>query len=307
MPEKTKQSTVGSGAKKKRKMALGRGLDALIPNLGTVEGISGSSSPSRKDYFLCEIDMIRPNHYQPRQHFAVDELEELAESIRSQGIIQPLLVRTDDVGYELVAGERRLRAAMLAGLNRVPVVVKDVSDAEMLEISIVENIQRENLNPMEEAEAYHRLITEFDLTQDKAAERVGKSRSAVANFLRLRQLPDPIKDSIMDGALSMGHARALLGADTPSKQQAAWREVVAKKLSVRDTEALIKRINAEKKPARTPELTSDQRYFKDISEDLSRHFGTRVRIQRKGKKGRVEIDFFSDDDLDRLLSLLRTS
>ena len=307
MPDKTKQRSVGSGAKKKRKMALGRGLDALIPDLGSMEGISGSSSLTRKDYFLCEIDMIRPNHYQPRRHFAADELEELAESIRSQGIIQPLLVRTDDVGYELVAGERRLRAATLAGLDRVPVLVKDVSDAEMLEISLVENIQRENLNPMEEAEAYHRLITEFDLTQDKAAERVGKSRSAVANFLRLRQLPDPIKESIMEGSLSMGHARALLGADTPAKQQTAWREVVAKKLSVRDTEALIKRINAEKKPVRTPELTSAQRYFRDVSEDLSRQFGTRVRIQRKGKKGRVEIDFFSDDDLDRLLGLLRTS
>jgi ParB family chromosome partitioning protein len=307
MPDKTKQRGVGSGAKKKRKMALGRGLDALIPDLGTVEGMSGSSLLTRKDYFLCEIDMIRPNHYQPRRHFAADELAELAESIRSQGIIQPLLVRADDVGYELVAGERRLRAASLAGLDRVPVLVKDVTDAEMLEISIVENIQRENLNPMEEAEAYHRLITEFDLTQDRAAERVGKSRSAVANFLRLRQLPDPIKESIMQGALSMGHARAILGADTPAKQQTAWREVVAKKLSVRDTEALIKRINAEKKPARIPELTPSQRYFKDVSEDLSRQFGTRVRIQHKGKKGRVEIEFFSDDDLDRLLGLLRTS
>ncbi|MBR9984867.1 MAG: ParB/RepB/Spo0J family partition protein [Desulfosarcina sp.] len=307
MPNKTRQSSAGSGAKKKRKMALGRGLDALIPDLGTMQGISESSSSTRKGYFLCEIDMIRPSHYQPRRHFAADELDELAESIRSQGIIQPLLVRPDDVGYELVAGERRLRAASLAGLDRVPVLVKDVSDAEMLEISIVENIQRENLNPMEEAEAYHRLITEFDLTQDKAAERVGKSRSAVANFLRLRQLPDPIKESIMEGVLSMGHARALLGADSPAKQQSAWREVVAKKLSVRDTEALIKRINAEKKPARAPELTSAQRYFKDVSEDLSRQFGTRVRIQRKGKKGRVEIDFFSDDDLDRLLGMLRTS
>ena len=306
MPDNFKSNSVGPGAKKKRKMALGRGLDALIPDLGAMEGIAGSSSPMRKDYFLCEIDMIRPNRYQPRHHFPADELESLAESIRSQGIIQPLLVRTDDVGYELVAGERRLRAASLAGLDRVPVVVKDVSNAKMLEISIVENIQRENLNPMEEAEAYHRLISEFDLTQDQAAERVGKSRSAVANFLRLRQLPDPIKASILEGALSMGHARALLGADTSAKQQAAWREVVAKQLSVRDTEALIKRMNTEKKPPRILELTPDQRYFNDISEDLSRHFGTRVRIQRKGKKGRVEIDFFSDDDLDRLLGLLRS-
>ncbi|WP_155319142.1 ParB/RepB/Spo0J family partition protein [Desulfosarcina alkanivorans] len=306
MPVKKKPSSADSGAKKKRKMALGRGLDALIPDLGAVEGMTGAPSPPRKDYFLCEIDMIRPNHYQPRRHFSPDELDALADSIRSQGIIQPLLVRVDDVGYELVAGERRLRAASLAGLDRVPVVVKDISDAKMLEISIVENIQRENLNPMEEAEAYHRLITEFDLTQDQAAERVGKSRSAVANFLRLRQLPEPIKESIMAGALSMGHARAMLGADTPAKQEAAWREVMARKLSVRETEALIKRINAEKKPVPIPELTPEQRYFNDISEDLSRHYGTRVRIQRKGKKGRVEIDFFSDEDLDRLLGMLRT-
>jgi len=306
MSENTKQHSARSSAKKKRKLVLGKGLDALIPDLGVMEGLSDSSSPVRSDYFLCEIDMIRPNRYQPRRHFSADELEALAESIRSQGIIQPLLVRADDVGYELVVGERRLRAATLAALDRVPVVVKDVSDAKMLELSIVENVQRENLNPMEEAEAYHRLITEFDLTQGQAAERVGKSRSAVANFLRLRQLSEPIKDAIMAGTLSMGHARALLGADTPAKQQAAWREVAAKKLSVRETEALIKRINAQQKPAHIPELSPDQRYFNDVSEDLSRHFGTRVRIQRKRKKGRVEIDFFSDDDLDRLLGMLRT-
>lgn len=306
MPDKASTSNAQSGSKKKRKMALGRGLDALIPDLGRGDSFSNTAAASQKDYFMCEIDMIRPNRYQPRRHFAAEELDELAESIRSQGIIQPLLVRADDVGYELVAGERRLRAASLAGLNLVPVVVKDISDAKMLEISIVENIQRENLNPMEEAEAYYRLISEFDLTQDQAAERVGKSRSAVANFLRLRQLPDPIKESILEGALSMGHARALLGADTPAKQQAAWREVVSKGLSVRDTEALIKRINAQKKPAPKPAMTPEQHYFNDISEDLSRHFGTRVRIQRTGKKGRVEIDFFSDDDLDRLLGLLRS-
>ena len=245
MPEKPNQSATTTGAKKKRKVALGRGLDALIPDLGGVGTMVDNQTPSKRDYFLCDIDMIRPNRYQPRRTFAEAEMNELAESIRSQGIIQPLLVRTDDVGYELVAGERRLRAASLAGLKQVPVVVKDLTDAEMLEMSIVENIQRENLNPIEEAEAYHRLITEFELTQDQAAERVGKSRSAVANFLRLRQLPDPIKTSILEGALSMGHARALLGADSPAKQTAAWREVVAKKLSVRQTEALIKRINAQ--------------------------------------------------------------
>jgi ParB family chromosome partitioning protein len=307
MPVKKTSRGTGAVAKKKRKMALGKGLDALIPDLGSVAELSGTSTAAQKDYFLCDIDMIQPNRYQPRRLFPPEELEELAESIRSQGVIQPLLVRKDDDGgYELVAGERRLRASSMAGLTQVPVVVKNVSDEKMLEISIVENIQRENLNPMEEAEAYHRLINEFSLTQDQAAERVGKSRSAVANFLRLRQLPDPIQDSLLEGRLSMGHARALLGADSSTKQQAAFRDVLAKKLSVRETEALVKRLNAQKKVALAPEPTPEQRYFKDVSEDLSRHFGTRVRIQRKGKKGRVEIDFFNDDDLDRLLTMLRS-
>ena len=308
MPDKPKAKSAAPSVKKKRKVALGRGLDALIPDLGavnTINTVPDSQTPPRKDFFLCDVDMIRPNRYQPRRRFADAELESLADSIRSQGIIQPLLVRADDVGYELVAGERRLRAAALAGLQQVPVVVKDISDTKMLEMSIVENIQRENLNPMEEAEAYHRLITEFELTQDQAAERVGKSRSAVANFLRLRQLPDPIQTSILDGVLSMGHARALLGAENAAKQQAAWREVMAKKLSVRQTEALIKRINAEKKSTPDDTLSPEQRYFNDVSEDLSRYFGTRVRIQRSGKKGRVEIDFFSDEDLGRLLELLQ--
>jgi ParB family chromosome partitioning protein len=188
MPDKPQERSVGSGAKKKRKLALGRGLDALIPDLGGVAGLSESPVPAQKTYFSCEIDMIRPNRYQPRRSFPAEDLEELAASIRSQGIIQPLLVRADDVGYELVAGERRLRAASLAGLDRVPVVVRDISDAKMLEVSIVENIQRENLNPMEEAEAYHRLITEFELTQDQAAERQRRGKLfAVASASRSDQ------------------------------------------------------------------------------------------------------------------------
>ena len=286
--------------RKRKKMALGKGLEALIP------GVPERTEEPR-DYLLCDVDLIKPNRYQPRRHFAEADMAELAASIRAQGIIQPLLVRKDGTGYELVAGERRLRAAKMADLPQVPVVVKDISQAEMLEMSIVENIQRADFNPIEEANAYHRLMTEFGLTQDQAAERVGKSRSAVANFLRLRQLDDAIKTSIIEGAISMGHARALLGADTPAKQQAAFREVVAKKLSVRQTEALIKRINTPPKPSTGSEMTPEQRYFNDVSEDLSRHFGTRVRIQRKGKKGRLEIDFFSDDDLDRLLGMLRGS
>jgi ParB family chromosome partitioning protein len=292
-----------TASKKRKKMALGRGLDSLIPDMQSFDNTAGSES-TLKDFFHCEIGLIRPNRFQPRLRFSQDELIELSDSIRTQGVLQPLLVRRAEQGYELVTGERRLRAAKLAGLDAVPVILKEISDAELLEISLVENIQRENLNPMEEAEAYHRLMTEFALTQEQAAERVGKSRPAVANFLRLRQLPEPIKASIMDGLLSMGHARALLGLDSPALQAAAFRQVMAKSLSVRQTEALVKHLKQERQaPAPKPE-SSLQHHLQDVSEQLSRHFGTKVQIKRKGQKGRVEIEFYNDEDLNRLLDLL---
>ncbi len=282
---------------KKKKRALGRGLDALIPDIGDFEDKTA-------EYFQCSIDLIRPNRYQPRRNFPEEELAELCQSIREQGIIQPLIVRKDHQGYELVAGERRLRAAKMAGLNQVPVVVKNVSEARLLELSIIENIQREDLNPLETAEAYQRLIAEFNLTQEQVSDRVGKSRSAVANFLRLRQLPEPIKDSIVNRTLSMGHARAILGAETAAHQLAAWRTVISKGLSVRETEALIKRLKTASPEPEEPQKTSEEIYLESLGEELTRHFGTKVRINRKGKKGRVEIEFFSNEDLDRLISLL---
>ena len=298
--QKQTRSKKTAPTRKRKKLALGRGIEALIPTTPIEKGDGGS-----KGLFECDIDLVRPNRYQPRTHFAADELEELCESIKTQGIIQPLLVRKDTNGYELVAGERRLRAAKMAGLDKVPVMVKSLTDAQVLEMSIVENIQREDFNPIEEADAYHRLITEFSLTQDQAAGRVGKSRSAVANFLRLRQLPDEIKASITDNTVSMGHARALLGIETRAGQVAAWREVVSKKLSVRQTENLIKRLKSQAKiPAPGP-IDSEKFYFTDLEEDLARHFGTKVRIKRKAQKGRVEIEFYSNDDLDRLLGLLK--
>ena len=290
--------TTRSGLKKTKKIALGRGLDALIPGIDTVEDRS-------KEYFQCDIELIRPNRFQPRLRFSDDELEELSRSIKEHGIIQPLLVREDDNGYELATGERRLRAAKISGLSHVPVVVKNITDSDLLEMSIVENIQREDLNPMEEAEAYNMLITEFDLTQDQVAVRVGKSRSAVANFLRLRQLPEQIKISIIDGALSMGHARALLGAKTSAQQNAVWRSVISKGLSVRETENLIKRLKSEEIKPKESSPSSEQRYLLSLAEDLSRHFGTQVQIKRRGQTGTVEIKFYSNDDLDRLLSLLK--
>jgi ParB family chromosome partitioning protein len=283
---------------KRKKKALGKGLNALIPDVK-------SSEPATKDYFQCDINDIRPNRYQPRHRFSETELKELSRSIKTQGIIQPLLVQKGDGDYELIAGERRLRAAKIAGLDTVPVVIKQIADADLLEMSIIENIQREDLNPMEEAEAYHHLMTEFDLTQDQVAHRVGKSRSAVANFLRLRQLPDPIKNDIINGDLSMGHARALLGTDTKAQQISVWKAVMAKGMSVRETEKLIRKLKAEKDktPGTLPD--SNTAYLSSLAEDLARHFGTKVMIKRRGKKGKVEIEFYSDDDLDRLLNLLK--
>ncbi|MGE0082874.1 MAG: ParB/RepB/Spo0J family partition protein [Desulfococcaceae bacterium] len=294
---------------KRKKMALGRGLGALIPGAGSPAAavLSENSETGSKEYRICDAGQIQPNRYQPRRSFSPDELAELSLSIKEQGIIQPLIVRKNTDGYELVAGERRLRAAKLAGLTQVPVIVKDVSDALMLEISIVENIQREDLNPLEESEAYHRLMEEFGLTQEQVAARVGKSRPSVANYLRLRQLPVEIKESILDSSLSMGHAKVLLGAENTLQQMNLWRLVMEKGLSVRETERILNRMKEEKNaPEKSPEPEpdSDEIYFTGIAENLSRYFGTKVQIRRQGKKGRLEIEFYNDEDLDRLLKML---
>ena len=284
---------------KRKKLALGRGLGALIPD---AEAGGGA------DFFLCDIGLIRPNRFQPRRRFAEEELEELAGSIRGQGVLQPLIVRRSEEGFELIAGERRLRAARRVGLAQVPVVVRAVSDDQLLELSLVENIQRENLNPVEEAEAYHRLIHQFQLTQDQAAARVGKSRSAVANFLRLRQLPEEIKASILADRLSMGHARALLGTENAAQQLAAWRAVIARGLSVRETEALVRRLKSEKKKTRVTLKSPEAAQLASLSEELSRHLGTKVLIRKSGRQtGRIEIEFYTLDDLDQLLVRLRSS
>ncbi|MBU1054570.1 MAG: ParB/RepB/Spo0J family partition protein [Proteobacteria bacterium] len=292
--------TKDPGSKLKKKIALGKGLGALIPGID-----SDYDNKESGKHIAIDIGLIIPSQYQPRVHFSENELLELAQSIKEKGIIQPLLVRKSSGGFELIAGERRLRAAKIAGLAQVPVIVKNVSDTEMLEISIIENIQRENLNSIEEAEAYHRLMTEFDLTQEEAAKRVGKSRPAVANILRLRQLPHQIKESISEGIISMGHARALLGAETPALQNAAWRNVISKGLSVRETENLIKRLKTDKSKKKTTDKSSDDIYFSSLENELSTHFGTKVAIKRQGKKGKVEIEFYSNEDLDNLISLLK--
>lgn len=286
-------------APKRKKLALGKGLGALIPE-------TDANLDSSGDYFFCDIGLIRPNRFQPRRRFSEAELQELVASIREQGVLQPLIIRKSPPGFELIAGERRWRAARQAGLAQVPVVVKAVSDDQLLEMSLVENIQREDLNPMEQAEAYHGLITQLALTQDQVAGRVGKSRSTVANFLRLRHLPEQVKESIVAGDLSMGHARALLASENSAHQLAAWREVVAQGLSVRDTEDLMRRLkSAKKEPRVSPKRSSEDVHLTSLAEDLSRQLGTKVLIRTSGRQGRIEIEFYSNDDLDRLITRLR--
>jgi len=299
---KKKAGEKDSKQKKSKKRALGKGLDALFPDIGLTD------KPQSTDFFQCDVDKIKPNPYQPRRHFSEEEMKELADSVKARGLLQPLLVRKSKDGYELIAGERRLRAAKMANLFQVPVMLKKIKDGELLELSIIENIQRENLNPLEEAQAYLRLVDEFKLTQEKVAKRVGKSRSAVANFLRLNQLSDDIKATINDGTVSMGHARALLGAETNAIQKKVWLAVVSKGLSVRETEKWIQVLNTQKNASGVkPQYGPENIHFLSIEEDLARYFGTRVQIKRRGKKGKVEIEFYGDDDLDRLLNLLKTT
>lgn len=284
-----------------KKKALGRGLDALIPDVERAD-LELSS------FFYCDIGSIRPNPYQPRRGFSKHELKDLSDSIKGKGIIQPLIVRTVGTGYEMIVGERRWRAARMAGLKQVPVVVRDVTEAEMVEMALVENIQRQDLNPLEKAEAYWRLIKEFGLTQEDVGKRVGQNRSTVANFLRLRNLPQPIQADIVNNTLTMGHARALLGAETAVQQKEVWRRIVSENLSVRAAEVLVKKLKDRKpKASRARARTSEDVYVESLADDLTRHLGTRVRIIRRRNRGKLEIEFYSNEDLDRLIARLKAS
>ena len=284
-----------------KKQVLGRGLDALIPDVGT-------SDLEPTPFFYCDIGSIRPNPYQPRRRFSKQELRALSDSIKEKGIIQPLVVRTVPTGYELIVGERRWRAARAAKLKQVPVVVKDVTGAEMVEMALVENIQRQDLNPLEKAEGYYRLIKEFGLTQEEVAKRVGQDRSTVANFLRLRNLPEAIQKDIVNNTVSMGHARALLGAETPAQQREAWRRIVIENLSVRAAEALVKKLkNRTPKTSCAKPRSSEDIYMESLADDLTRHLGTRVRIIRHGKRGKLAIEFYGNEDLERLIARLKAS
>jgi ParB family transcriptional regulator, chromosome partitioning protein len=278
-----------------KRPALGRGLSALIPE-------SPAAAPAVADRALeVDSDLLRPNKFQPRTHMDEERIEELARSIRGNGIIQPIVVRKVDSGYEIIAGERRWRAAQRVGLLKVPVVVRDVPEDRLLPVALIENIQREDLNPIEEAHAYRRLVDEFHLTQEQIADAVGRDRSSVANFLRLLRLPQEVRSNLASGALSMGHARALLGlADEESQLQVA-RDIVAGNLSVRETEALIRK--AQTPPAPNPAPQKDV-HTRAAEDKLRLALGTRVRIVRRGKGGKVEVDFTSEDELQRIYEFL---
>ncbi|HKK01572.1 MAG TPA: ParB/RepB/Spo0J family partition protein [Desulfuromonadales bacterium] len=280
-----------------KRPALGKGIGALL-NSATQEG-------GRK-YFLCPIEELRPHSKQPRKTFNDEKMAELVASVREKGVIQPLVVRRLSDHYQIIAGERRWRAAQKAGLHEVPVVIQDVSEDWAFEVALIENIQREDLNPIEEADAYRNLMEGFDLSQEDVARRVGKNRTTITNALRLLRLPDMIRDDVVASRLSMGHARALLSLEQDEDLIEAREQILQKKLSVRETEALVKRIKSfagevlrpkSKTPAADPELVH-------LAGELKRVLGTQVKVTAKGKGGRIEISYYSSQDLDRLVELL---
>jgi ParB family chromosome partitioning protein len=283
-----------------KRPALGRGLSALIPE-APPPAPAPAPAPSSERALDIDIDLLRPNKFQPRTHMDDERIEDLARSIKANGIIQPIVVRMSEGGYEIVAGERRWRASQRAGLLKVPVVVRDIPDDRLLAAALIENIQREDLNPIEEAHAYRRLGDEFTLTQEQIADAVGKDRSSVANYIRLLRLPVAVREHVASGALSMGHARAILGLPDAAAQERAGQEVIDRKLSVRETEALVKRTLEPAPPKVEPETDVHTRA---AEERLRFAMGTRVRIARKGRGGRVEIAFADEAELQRIYEQL---
>lgn len=292
---------------------LGKGLDALIPSAQipkrAAEGTTEVSEDKGQEK-LVKITKVEPNREQPRKNFDEDALQELADSIKQFGLLQPILVQDRKTHYEIIAGERRWRAAKLAGLKEVPVIIRDYTDQEIVEISLIENIQREDLNPIEEAQAYKRLLTEFNLKQDEVAERVSKSRTAVTNSMRLLKLCDEVQQMIIDDMLSTGHARALISIEDPEQQYMIAQKIFDEKLSVREVEKLVKDLNKPEKPKKesNKEDKSLDIIYEAIEEKLKQSLGTKVEISSKGNgAGKLEIEFYNHDDLDRIIELLSKS
>ena len=294
-----------------KKKGVGKGLDSLIPDNNSMKSVTSEKTVESKEdaaaksgVQVMKINEVEPNRDQPRKNFDEDALLELSDSIKQFGVLQPLLVRKRKDYYEIIAGERRWRAAKLAGVKEVPVIEKEYTDQEILEIGLIENIQRENLNPIEEAIAYKRLLEEFNLKQDEVAERVSKSRTAVTNSMRLLKLSDKVQQMIIDDMISTGHARALLAIDDPELQYTLANKIFDEKLSVRETEKLVKEIKNPKKP-KEKKPVANSFIYQDLEEKMKSVFGTKVSIASKGKgKGKIEIEYYSDDELEHMFDMI---
>lgn len=292
-----KKSSLGKG--------LGRGLDSMIPDKVGEKAVAQTPEEGKQEVFV-NISKVEPNREQPRKNFDEDALLELSESIKQFGILQPLLVQDKGDYYEIIAGERRWRAAKLAGLKEVPIIIKNLTDQEIVEISLIENIQRENLNPIEEAMAYKRLLNEFHLKQDEVAERVSKSRTAVTNSMRLLKLDERVQQMVVDDMITTGHARALLGIANEDKQYTLAQQIFDEKLSVRETEKLVKKIQNQKEEVQKRPVDDDTMsiIFQDLEQKLKNIMGTKVCINQKGNnKGKIEIEYYNKEELDRLIEL----
>lgn len=299
-----------------KRNGLGKGLDSLIPNKSekTAENpvksdelkTKAEENAEQTGEMMVKINKVEPNRDQPRREFDEDSLMELADSIKQFGILQPLIVQKKKDYYEIIAGERRWRAAKLAGIKEVPVIVKEYTDQEIVEISLIENIQRENLNPIEEAMAYKRLLEEFDLKQDEVAERVSKSRTAVTNSMRLLKLSNRVQQMIIDDMISTGHARALLAIDDEEQQYVLANKIFDEKLSVRETEKLVKALKNPKKESKKQKLEHTFVY-RNIEEQMKNIIGTKVSVNAKANgKGKIEIEYYSEEELERIYDLIMT-
>ena len=298
-----------------KRNGLGKGLDSLIPNKNEKKPKTSAKIDDRENKeeevlksgeIMVKINQVEPNRDQPRKDFDEDALVELADSIKQFGILQPLIVQKKKDYYEIIAGERRWRAAKIAGVKEVPVIVKEFTDQEIVEISLIENIQRENLNPIEEAMAYKRLLEEFNLKQDEVAERVSKSRTAVTNSMRLLKLSPRVQQMIVDDMISTGHARALLAIDDEEQQYILANKIFDEKLSVRETEKLVKALKNPKKEIKKPK--SEHTFVYDnIEEQMKNIIGTKVSVNPKANgKGRIEIEYYSEEELERIYDLIMT-
>ncbi len=290
---------------------LGKGLKALISEDIELDGSregegTPEEAPANPLIFELEINKIKPNGGQPRKTFQKDGLEEMAVSIKEHGILQPLVVRPEGKGYIIIAGERRWRAAHLAGLKVVPVIVKDLPPKDVMEIALIENVQREDLNPIEEAMAYEKLMADYNLTQGEIGIRIGKSRAAVANTMRLLGLPETVRNAVLADKLTSGHARALLSLDSPETMETMAEKIIDEHLSVRDVEKMVKAEKNKREPRKVKIRESDP-YLEDVEEKLKSRFQTGAAIHTKGQKGRIELEFYSMEDLNRLLALLEIS